>query len=362
VPKIHSALLLLIACVPLALASTPSDEANLQIGAQASKALAQVQGFAQRQKNDPSVQAESCLALIALGQLSPSPEITSAARTLADRLVDMRDLNQDGKVGWGIAATAAPGPGCKQPGEFDAFADGTCNAANREYMFETGLVSMCLARMSIVTKDMRYALVAARALDDSWDMGTVPAACPSCFYYWYSYDQNDINRYVQNSNVLMGAAAAWVAEATGQIKYRIRARAVARSEEREVDAGNFNYFGIDDATHQRQSVNKTRALENHLAWVGKSLLDMGRLLDDAETLRDGIMVQSAWQRCGVDSSCARNCSVNASDADKCRESATASPCFFKNIDSFLAEQCVLAIGRLAPLGMTPAMWWALLDQ
>jgi len=324
--------------------------------------LAQLKSYAQRRDDDPAVVAQTCLAFVALEERTRDGSFAPQLVELANSLVAKKDLNHDGRVGWGVSPKRPPGVGCEEPGQIHAFGDGTCNEANREYAFETGLAAMCLARAYLVTSDLSYREAAKQALDDSWDIGIVPDPCPGCFYYWYSYDANDVGRYVRKSNVLMGAAAAWVWKATGDARYRSRAEQVLASERRESEAGNGGYFGIDDWQYQTDSEREAQRVENHVPWISKGLLDIGRILNDQSVVDLALAVQDAWQSCSGPGTCQDNCAVWGADPKRCHESATASPCFFKGVNTKMASLCEAALPTLLRGAMTPAMWWAVVEE
>jgi len=337
-------------------------ELRSAIGSEFDSRLAQLQRYARLLADDPAVAAQSCLAFAALEERTRDGTFLPQLTELANALVANRDRSNEGRVGWGFSPKRPPGRGCKNPGEFDAFGDGTCNAANTKYAFETGLAAMCLVRTYLTTGDTHYLDTATSALDDSWDVGTAPAGCPNCFYYWYSYDANDLGRYVRNTNVLMGAAAAWLWKATGVSKYRERAEQVVASERREYKAANGGYYGIDDLRYRADPKGEAQRVENHVPWISKGLLDIARNLDDQPIVDLALAIQNSWQNCSSAVTCKENCALWAADASRCRESATASPCFFKNVSANLASLCEAAMPTLLRGALTPTMWWALVDE
>jgi hypothetical protein len=325
--------------------------------------LDQLLKFAQREADEPVVQAQTCLSLAA-GVGRPGGErYRSGLVEVADRLVEGKDLNGDGLIGWGISPRKVPSRGCPFPGMIDAFSDGTCNEANTEYMFETGLATMCLARAYLVTGERRFLQVAEQALESSWNLGVHPDACPECFYYWYSYHPNDRGRFVRNTNALMGASAAWVWKADGNPRYRKRAEEIAAAEIREGAGGNYGYFGLDDPQYKRDYAKESQRMENHIPWITKSMLDIGRILGNSRTRGQGNGVQRAWQECrGSSWTCTASCEAYAADPKRCRESVTGSPCFFKAESRKYLGECIAAIPTLLHGGLTPTMWWELLDR
>lgn len=310
---------------------------------------------------DHAALAQSCLALVAAEERLATDMYRSALVKLADALVREKDLNGDGRIGWGVPTDRERHRDCPEEGMLDAFGDGSCNPQNTDYAFQTGLAVMCLARAYLSTGEASFRQVAVEALDSSWGVGATPAACPKCFYYWYSYHQNDRNRYVRNTNALMGAAAAWVWKVTGIEKYRKRALSVAAAEHRELTADNMGYFGIDDPKYRDNPARESRRIENHVPWVAKSLHDIGMLLKNGQIIEDGLRVQDSWQFCDNQRTCQKGCEIWAADPKYCTKSVTLSPCFFKNETSNYSRLCGVAVSHIYSVTLSSYQLWALMD-
>lgn len=305
---------------------------------------------AQRLSEQPDTEhaaaAQTCLALAAAHRVKPSESTKTALTQLADVLVAQKDLNRDGRIGWGVPATREKKKSCPEPGMLDAFSDGTCNPVNTEYTFQTGLVVMCLAQAFEQTGESRFRQTAIQALNDSWNVGQKPAGCADCFYYWYSYSANDFNRYVRNTNVLMGAAAAWAWKVSGEPKFRERANQIANSELRELKSGNDGYFGINDRRHLENPSRENKRIENHVPWVAKGLLDIGTILKDDAIVRAAMRVQDSWQFCTDAFTCKSDCDTWAADSSRCTNTQAVSPCFFKSTSARYAQLCEAAASRI----------------
>lgn len=326
-------------------------------------ALDRLPGQLEKQAGEHAAVAQGCLALAALEERKKEGKYKVALSRLASLLVEQKDLNGDGRLGWGVPSTRAKHKSCPEQGMLDAFGDGTCNDVNTEYMFQTALATMCLARAYLVTGEKQFIQTAQQAIDDSWDIGTQPGNCKDCFYYWYSYHRNDRGRYVRNTNALMGAAVAWVWSATGKPRYRERALQIVNAENREMKVRNNGYFGIDDPKSLDNPKHEYSRIENHVPWISKSLLDIGRLLKHDGTMKLALAVQDQWQYCPDDAwTCKSSCQVYAVDPQRCRESATASPCFFKDIDVKYAKLCEAVIPTVFQKSLTSYMWWAVLEK
>lgn len=310
---------------------------------------------------DHAALAQSCLALAATEERLATGMYRAALAKFADALVREKDLNGDGRVGWGVPVDRERHKDCPDDGMLDAFGDGSCNPPNTEYAFQTGLAVMCLARAYLSTGEASFRQVAVEALDSSWSVGTTPAACQKCFYYWYSYHQNDRNRYVRNTNALMGAAAAWVWKATGIEKYRKRALSVAVAEHRELTANNMGYFGIDDPKYRDDPARESQRIENHVPWVAKSLHDIGMLLKNDQIIEDGLRIQDSWQFCENQGTCKKGCEVWAAAPKYCTKSVTLSPCFFKSDASNYSKLCGVAVSYAYSAVLSPYQLWALMD-
>jgi hypothetical protein len=314
--------------------------------------------LAERPNVDLGSIAQSCLALTAAQKVAPTNETRALLVKTADLLVTQKDLNGDGRVGWGVPASREKHKKCPVTGMLDAFGDGTCNPVNTEYTFQTGLAVMCLAQVFDLTKEERFKVAAVQALNDSWKLGIHPSGCPECFYYWYSYAPNDIGRYVRNTNTLMGASAAWVWKISGDRKFRDRALEVAKSELRELDAGNDGYFGIDDRRYKEDARREAQRIENHVPWVSKGLSDIGNILGDDQIKRAALRVQDSWQFCKDAFTCKDKCETWAADSARCTNSVTVSPCFHKSSGQRYAELCEIAKQR-AGATLNSYQFWAI---
>jgi hypothetical protein len=317
--------------------------------------------LAERPNVDLGSVAQSCLALTAAQRLAPASETQALLVKTADLLVTQKDLNADGRVGWGVPESREKHKKCPVTGMLDAFGDGTCNSVNTEYTFQTGLAVMCLAQVFDLTKEERFKVAAVQALNDSWKVGAHAAGCPDCFYYWYSYSPNDIGRYVRNTNALMGASAAWVWKISGDRKFRDRALEVAKSELRELAAGNDGYFGIDDRRYKENARREAQRIENHVPWVSKGLSEIGNILSEDSIKRAALRVQDSWQFCKDAFTCKDKCDTWAADPERCANSVTVSPCFHKSSSRKYAELCEIAKQR-AGATLNSYQFWAIYGQ
>lgn len=306
--------------------------------------------------------AQTCLALASAQEQGPTDAYQKELVHIVSALVEEKDLNKDGRVGWGIPREREKTARCPQEGMLDPFSDGTCNPVHTEYMFQTALATMCLARAYEISGEASFRQVAKQAIDDSWNVGAAPKECPQCFYYWYSYSRSDFDRYVRNTNALMGAAVAWVWKITGDPKYKARAEQVARAEAREVKAGNMGYFGMDDPRFRSNPQREAKRIENHSPWVAKGALEIGRILKDPSIIENGLKVQHAWQSCREGWTCNKGCATLAADPTVCKESATFSPCFFRGEKEEYSKACFYALEKARVRGQTPYMLWSILDR
>ena len=250
------------------------------------------------------------------------------ARTSGDLLFDSMTTDISGRAGWPYAqdntkATAK----CGRAGSLDAFGDGTCNLPETPYMIQTGYAVACLAQLKIATGDAKYLNLAKKAIDDSWSLGITASGCSDCFYYWYSYHPNDQGRYVRNTNLIMGLGVAWLYAATGDTKYGDRALAIARAEHREISAGNFGYFGIDDIRYKANPKLEAERIENHIPHQVKALKDIGTLLGNSQALEDSKVMLDAFLDCSNSRCRPNNCKAWAAPVS-CRSTATIAPCIW----------------------------------
>ena len=308
--------------------------------------------------HDAGSAAWDCLA--AVSAKSVAPQITKAKMTAAaDYLVETGTQGGAGRVGWGYDQTIV-GKGCKASGELSTFSHAICNPAQTHYAFESGLAITCLARAYEVTRNQSYLATAKQAMHAWSDLGSNAKDCPTCFTYWYSDQSGDRGRYVRNSNVLMGMANAWLFHATGENGYRDRAQAVANAERRELAAGNYGYFGIDDERYAKDPQGESQRIENHVPYVAKGLFDIGRVLKDPQITNASATAMRAWMACDNARCRSRDCQVWAAQPGQCQMNVTLAPCFLSSLGSPFRQYCVQAADNVAVFSNYQI--WALLDH
>lgn len=273
----------------------------------------------------------TCMAAAALVD-SGDRDARPTARAAAD--VVMRKLigGPDQPRGWGYEGAET----CAGPGSSDAFGDGTCNAGDTAYAFQTGLGATCLARASLATGNPTYANVARRVLA-RWGRAAV-RPCADCVQFQPSDSANDQGRAIRNTNTLMGMAAAWTFAATGDPEMRRLARGVAATEAREAAAGNRGYLSVTDRDFKANPQRQGRRLENHYPFIAKGLLDIGVLTRDPASRALGRQAMADWMACrGAD--CSRMPCSTWAGGPSCGATAQAlTPCFFRD-DSAMAAAC-----------------------
>ncbi len=237
---------------------------------------------------------------------------------------------------------------CGQPGSIDPFGDGTCNPPETPYMIQTGYAVAFLAQLHIATGDVKYLNLARKAISDSWNLGTALPGCKDCFYYWYSYHPNDKDRYVRNTNLIMGLGVAWLYAATGETAYRDRALAIAHAEDREIKAGNFGYFGIDDQKYRANPKFESQRIENHIPHQVKALKDMGRLLGDDQATKNAEVMLNAFLNCDNARCKHDNCKAWAAPPS-CKATATIAPCILADQDKAYQSRCEIVLKEISRL-------------
>jgi hypothetical protein len=188
------------------------------------------------------------------------------------------DLNHDGVLGWGLPANYdSKQSQCPVPGTWDAFSDNTCNPLYTEYMFQTGLVLDCLGQVYEITRNTQYIDFVKKVIDQTWNLGTSNIAnCSDCFHYWYSYNKNDDDRFVRNTNIEMAVPLALLAkystDPADQTKYRTRLEQVLRFERSEYNLGNRGYFGSLDSKYMidpNQKWNNENHMPSHVRYIAR---------------------------------------------------------------------------------------------
>jgi len=179
-------------------------------------------------------------------------------------------------------------------------------------------------------------------------MGISPSDSSDSFYYWYSYDANDIGIYPRNTNAIMGFGLAWLYAATGNNRYRDRALAIARAEHREISAGNFGYFGIDDARYKANPEFEAQRIENHIPHQVKALKDISNLLGDSQALEDSKVMLDAFLNC-TNPRCRPNNCKDWSVPVSCKSTATIAPCILVDQDETYRARCERVLNSFSRL-------------
>ncbi|MBL8394665.1 MAG: hypothetical protein JNK99_07945 [Candidatus Accumulibacter sp.] len=292
--------------------------------------------------------AYDCLASLARYSRG-SKALLGRAKADGDELLSMATVDGNKRTGWPyIQRTTEESKKCGQAGALDAFGDGTCNPPETPYMLQTGYAVACLAQLNIATGDVRYLQVARKALSDSWSLGSAVTGCQDCFYYWYSYHANDLNRFVRNPNVAMGLGLAWMFAATGEAIYRERALAIAKAEHHEIQAGNAGYFGIDDPKYKANPKFEAQRIENHVPHQVKGLKDISKLTGNAQALGDAKSEMDSFLYCRNDRCRPGNCKAWAAPPS-CQATATIAPCILADQGDPYQSLCEVVLKELPRL-------------
>ena len=287
--------------------------------------------------------AEDCIGAMALFR---SGERIARERAIADadRLLSLKVLDLEGRAGWPYVQALTPAAQkCGEAGSLDAFGDGTCNPPETPYMIQTGYAVACLAQVAMMTGDKKYLEAATVSINNSWLIGFENATCPGSYDYFYSYHHNDAGRFVRNTNAIMGVGLIWLFEATKNVKYRERALAIAKSEQCEIAAGNFGYFGFSDKRYVASPQRESRRIENHIVHQIKFLQLVAHKFNNTQAKTDAKVLLNAFLNCKEPHCRPNNCSAWAIPAD-CRVSQNIAPCMDLS-DSRLRDSCLAARAR-----------------
>lgn len=130
---------------------------------------------------------------------SPTDEGRQRIRNATNWLVANRDLDQDGKPGWGL------------PDAWDAFGDGTVNPPNQPYTFTTAMVLLALMNAESLPNFWRDAeraelLFVMRGVALRWVQEAYTES-PTGSFFWYSTNINDAKFVTNDSAIISGALA-----------------------------------------------------------------------------------------------------------------------------------------------------------
>lgn len=292
--------------------------------------------------------AYDCLAALARSSRGDKA-LLIRAKASGDELLTKVTLDGNKRTGWPyLQKMTEESRKCGQAGALDAFGDATCNPPETPYMLQTGYAVTCLAQLSIVTGEDKYIQAARKAVSDSWSLGSTVTGCKDCFYYWYSYHANDLNRYVRNTNVVMGLGLAWMFAATGETVYRDRALAIARAEHHEILSGNAGYFGVDDPKYRANPKFEAQRIENHVPHQAKGLKDISKLTGNVQALNDAKSEMNSFLNCRNDRCRPDNCKAWAAPP-ACRATATIAPCILADQGDPYRSQCQAVLKELSRL-------------
>jgi hypothetical protein len=227
---------------------------------------------------------------------------------------------------------------CGIAGSIDPFGDGTCNPPETPYMLQTGYAIACLAQLGILANEESFIILARRVITDSWSLGAAPLGCEDCFYYWYSYHENDYYRFVRNTNLAMGFGLVWLYAATGEDSYRVRALAIAKSEVYELENGNFGYFGLNDPRYQRSPLVEADRVENHVVHQINGLRTISVILGDAKATNSAQQLLDRFLDCD-NSRCRRNDCASWAAPISCKTTATIAPCALADVEIKYRNRC-----------------------
>jgi hypothetical protein len=199
--------------------------------------------------------------------------LRDATRAAADSLV--ASAPRWGGAGWGL----------DKP--WDAFGDGTTNAATAVYAFQTGLAIWCLAEAADALGMPAYRALAERAMNAYRGGAFVPHGegypinCASCAYFFYSRDRNDRGRLVKNTNIEMAVAALAIDRYGADPTNRAAAAAAALAQYREIMSyANYGYLGRYDPMY-RAGANE---FDDHNSFEAYLLLRAAEMLGRTDFL------------------------------------------------------------------------------
>lgn len=260
-------------------------------------------------------------------------------------------VSQDavGRSGWSYTGEhTKKSDKCGVVGSVDAFSDGTCNPPGTPYMIQTGYAISALSQLYIVTRHEAYLKVAQKAAKDSWNIGVVPASCPKGYYYWYSYHENDYDRYVRNTNMIMAEGLAWLHAATGDAALKARVLSLVEAEACELKNKNFGYFGKDDPRFISKPALESQRIENHMGHQIKALKDVAILLKQPKLMEYASELLHAYMGCANERCKPGHCESWAAPLS-CKSTWTITPCILGDANPAFDKQCSQALGVLGNL-------------
>jgi hypothetical protein len=277
-----------------------------------------------------------CLAAVGLaraGRSGAGARLEAIAKALVAQAVI--DPATKRARGWRATLTSAR---CTNGG-YDAFGDGTCNAPDTTYAFQTGLAIACLAQASDVARRPEWRTPAGEAMDH-WRERRLPGSvCDGCVTFAASDSAHDAGRYVRNMNLFMAFGAAQSGSIWGERSLVELARNAARADVAEREAGNRGYLGRLDPQWKARATERDR-IENHSAAVAVLALEIGRTMSAGDALvQHAATVWRDWAGCDNDRCRTAGCGYWAGDARRCQATFTAAHCAFRPVDPRAAEQC-----------------------
>jgi hypothetical protein len=293
-------------------------------------------------QGDAMAQAYDCLGLLESAKIPGRSADAPLAQVIGKRLLRISDLGHESWAGWGLPAGRILPP-CLQPGSWDAFQDGTCNAPGAKYGFQGYLAGSCLLGLYERTQDATYLDPVRSFVDGYWTFGAEARADEeTSFTFSYSADPNDRGRFTRGVNAMLGALVARLYADTGERRYFSRALAVGEAERAENRRGNFGYLSsLDPAWRASPSVEAGR-IENHLPFTAVALEDLSLSLGGDRFHEDAVAIFSVWADCKNAVCLKSQCGSWSGDPARCVDSYTFAFCLMP-VRAAFAAYCQQAV-------------------
>lgn len=281
-----------------------------------------------------------CLAAAALAS-EGRPEARVKLAQLAQRLEAIVERDPGGNArGWGTKTSSAR---C-EPGEYDAFNDGSCNPASTVYAFQSGLGMACLSAAARILGEPKHLRLAESVLAYWRQFALANKDCDDCMHFAISDHRNDAGRIVRNMSMFMGYGAAELARSTGKEQYKDVATRVLRSDIAERLGGNRGYLSMLDPDWRRLP-REAQRIENHTAAMAVLSLAMAESLKSKEASGHAKSLWRDWATCSNEACLTKTCSYWAGNADTCQETLTAAHCAFQDSEPLARRNCIQLLSR-----------------
>jgi hypothetical protein len=287
----------------------------------------------------------TCTALVAMSEhLAPTNQIKSneylnLAKTYAGYLLQNKDIDGDGVIGWGVPVETSVKNGSVI----------TIVPAHDEMTLQTANVGTCIAALARNTNEAQYKDILPSIADTVANQYVAinPPGCTDCGYLEYATHDAFNNWSVKNVNMI---AADFLMDAfliTQNQLYKTRAQQAGRMEAHEINTlVNYNYFSL----FQPVGSGYMRYPEYHILFEMLHADRLGRKISSQATITAGRTSMFFYWYNGCVNATTNQCNMSIGSSHyffaSCGMAHTTNPKPIEKCDEFLTH--IGNYGRILP--------------